>query len=118
MATISISEMISMQAQLQEKYKGIWEPIAPETAQSKLLWAVGEMGEIIDIFKKDGWESAASDESIRTHLMEETADVLMYLWDMLSCMGISAEEFSRVYEKKHAFNMKRTYGKDHFTEEG
>ena len=49
--------------------------------------------------------------------MEETADVLMYLWDMLYCMGITPEEFSEIYRKKHAFNMKRVYGVDKFTED-
>jgi len=117
MATLTISDMMKMQNELQEKYKGIWSPIEPKNAQNQLLWAIGEMGEIIDIFKKSGWEAALEDAGLRTHLMEETTDVMMYLWDVLACMGITAEEFSAVYEKKHAFNMKRTYGKDHFMDE-
>lgn len=106
-----------MQSELQEKYKGVWSPVAPENASSSLLWAIGEAGEIIDIFKKEGYEKASRDPALRVHLMEETADVLMYLWDMLACMGIRPEEFSDIYGRKHEYNMRRTYGKGHFTEE-
>ena len=116
MKTLSISDMMNMQNALQEKYKGIWSPVAPENAQNSLLWAIGEMGEIIDIFKKTGYEKAYHDPETRVHLMEETTDVMMYLWDMLACMGIKSEEFSEVYERKHNYNMKRTYGKGHFTD--
>lgn len=117
MATLTISDMMNMQAELQEKYRGIWQSITPDHAQDKLLWAAGEMGEIVDIFKKEGWESASKNENSLKHLCEETADVMMYLWDMLSCMGITPETFSSIYEKKHAYNMKRTFGEGHFTDE-
>lgn len=116
MDTLSITDMMNMQKELQEKYKGIWSPVSPENAQSSLLWAIGEMGEIIDIFKKTGYEKACSDSETRIHLMEETTDVMMYLWDMLACMNITPEEFSRVYGRKHSYNMKRTYGSGHFTD--
>lgn len=117
MNTLSIRDMMQMQNELQEKYRGIWSPVSPENAQSSLLWALGEAGEIIDIFKKEGCEKAFSDPALRVHLMEETADVMMYLWDMLACMGIKPEEFSAIYERKHLYNMKRTYGEGHFTDE-
>ncbi len=117
MDTLSIKDMMDMQAELQKKYEGIWQPTVPENARDSLLWAIGEAGEIIDIFKKKGHEAVLASDTLRTHLMEETVDVMMYLWDMLACMGISGDEFSDVYSKKHAFNMKRTYGRDHFITE-
>ena len=49
MADFSISEMQEMQRTLQDKYKDKWEPICPEVGQNKLLWMVGEIGEVIDI---------------------------------------------------------------------
>ena len=48
----TINEMQEMQRLLQEKYKDIWEPIGPETGKNKLLWMVGEIGEVVDIVKK------------------------------------------------------------------
>ncbi len=116
MDTLSIKDMMDMQTELQKKYEGIWQAVAPENAHKSLLWALGEVGEIIDIFKKKGHEAVLSSDTLRTHFMEETVDVMMYLWDMLACMGISSDEFSEIYAKKHDFNMKRTYGKDKFTE--
>ncbi len=48
----SIGEMQEMQDELQEKYKDKWEPICAETGKNKLLWMIGEIGEVIDIIKK------------------------------------------------------------------
>lgn len=48
----SVNEMLAMQKRLQEQYKGRWEEISPETGKNKLLWMVGEIGEVIDIVKK------------------------------------------------------------------
>ena len=58
MADISINEMQEMQKTLQEKYKHKWESISPEIGQNKLLWMIGEIGEVIDIVKKNGGERA------------------------------------------------------------
>lgn len=107
----SIRRMLEIQNELQEKYKGKWEPIGPSAAQNKFMWAVGEMGEVIDIFKKKGAQAVMDDAEIRTHFIEEMADVFMYMADVLNCMSVSAEEFADVYERKHAFNMKRDYVK-------
>ena len=54
MADFSINEMQEMQRALQEKYKHKWEPICAEIGQNKLLWMIGEIGEVIDIVKKYG----------------------------------------------------------------
>ena len=52
MTDFSIKEMLEMQKELQEKYKDKWEPISPETGRNKMLWIIGEIGEVIDIIKK------------------------------------------------------------------
>ena len=77
MADFSINEMQEMQVALQEKYKYKWEPIGPETGKNKLLWMIGEVGEVIDIVKKHGGVKASADEGLRKDLIEEMADVLM-----------------------------------------
>ena len=96
-----------MQKALQEKYKDIWEPISPETGKNKLLWMIGEIGEVIDIVKKHGGEKACRDPDLRRQLIEELADVLMYYNDVLLCYGISADELKQSYAEKFERNMKR-----------
>ncbi len=108
MADFSINEMQEMQRALQDKYKHKWEPICPEVGQSKLLWMVGEIGEVIDIVKKHGGANAAATEELRKDLVEEMADVLMYYYnDVMLCYGISAEELKQAYTEKFEKNMKR-----------
>lgn len=106
-----VARMLEIQNELQEKYKGKWQPIGPDAARNKFMWAIGEMGEVIDIFKKRGEDKIMNDEETRTHFIEEMVDVYMYMADVLNCMGISAEDFADVYERKHAYNMKRDYVK-------
>ena len=65
MADFSINEMQEMQKDLQEKYKHKWEPICAEIGQNKLLWMIGEIGEVIDIVKKHGGTKASTDEELR-----------------------------------------------------
>ncbi|MBQ7862982.1 MAG: DUF4298 domain-containing protein [Lachnospiraceae bacterium] len=103
----SINEMQQMQRTLQERYKDWWEPIGPETGQNKLLWMIGEVGEVIDIVKKNGGTKACSDSALRKDLVEELADVLMYYNDVLLCYGISAEELKKAYTEKFERNMTR-----------
>lgn len=107
MSDFTINEMQEMQKILQEKYKHKWEPICPETGKNKLLWMIGEMGEVIDIVKKHGDLKAVTDPELRKDLVEELADVLMYYNDVLLCYGISAEELKQVYTEKFDKNMKR-----------
>ena len=52
MEDFGLNEMLAMQRELQDKYKDKWEPISPETGKNKLLWMIGEIGEVIDIIKK------------------------------------------------------------------
>ena len=53
---------------------------------------LGEVGEVIDIIKKNGDKTAVEDAAIRQHLVEEMADVLMCYNDVLLRYGISEQE--------------------------
>ena len=107
MGDFSISDMLAMQQALQKKYKDKWEPICPEAGKHKLLWMLGEVGEVIDIIKKNGDQKAVEDTALRQHLVEEMADVLMYYNDVLLCYGISEEELKEAYTAKFEKNMTR-----------
>lgn len=107
MKDFSINEMQEMQRELQDHYKSRWSPICPETGKDKLLWMIGEIGEVVDIVKKNGGMRASEDEKLRKDLVEELADVLMYYNDVLLCYGITAEELKAVYTEKFEKNMKR-----------
>lgn len=107
MNDFSFADILDMQRTLQEKYKGQWEPIGPDTGRNKLLWMVGEIGEVIDIVKKHGDSKACTDASLRHDLVEELADVLMYFGDVMLCYGISAQELKETYVAKFQRNMNR-----------
>ena len=96
-----------MQRTLQEKYKERWEGISPDVGKNKLLWMIGEVGEVIDIVKKHGCQHACSDQTLRAALTEELADVLMYYNDVLLCFGITPEELKSAYTDKFRRNMLR-----------
>ena len=87
MGDFTIEDMLAIQQALQEKYKDKWEPIGPEAGKHKLLWMLGEVGEVIDIIKKNGDQKAVEDAEVRQHLVEEMADVLMYYNAVLLCYG-------------------------------
>ena len=107
MSDFGINEMQEMQKRLQNKYKNIWEPITPENGKNKLLWMIGEIGEVIDIIKKNGDLKACSDTKLRENLIEEMADVLMYYNDVMLCYGISVDELKQSYIKKFEKTMNR-----------
>ena len=107
MADFSINEMQEMQKALQDKYKHKWAPISAENGRNKLLWMIGEIGEVIDIVKKHGGTKASTDEALRKDLVEEMADVLMYYNDVMLCYGITADELKQAYSRKFEKNMKR-----------
>jgi len=107
MSDFGINEMLEMQRTIQEKYKGKWEPISPEAGRNKLLWMIGEVGEVIDIIKKNGGTEASTDVELRKDLVEELSDVLMYFNDVLLCYGITADELKESYTNKFEKNMKR-----------
>ena len=107
MDEFTVNEMLEMQRELQERYKDKWEPICAETGQNKLLWMVGEIGEVIDIIKQAGGENACTDEALRKHLVEELADVLMYFNDVLLCYDITSDELKTSYTEKFKTNLGR-----------
>ena len=100
MTDFSINEMSDMQKRLQDKYKDKWEKISCETGKNKLLWMIGEIGEVIDIVKKNGDLAACNDVELRKQLVEEMADVLMYYNDVMLCYDISADELKQAYTDK------------------
>ncbi|MCR5154795.1 MAG: nucleotide pyrophosphohydrolase [Lachnospiraceae bacterium] len=103
----SLNEMQEMQKKLEERYKERWEPLVPESSRNKLLWMVGEIGEVIDIVKKNGPERTAKDEKTREHLLEEMSDILMYYNEVMMCFNISPEELKQAYTQKIDKNMNR-----------
>ena len=107
MNDFGINEMLELQKALQEKYKDKWEGISPEIGKNKLLWMVGEIGEVIDVIKKNGDHKVCEEGTERSHLVEELADVLMYYNDVLLCYGITAEELKAAYTEKFHKNMGR-----------
>jgi len=107
MEDFGLNEMLDMQKALQDKYKDKWERISPEIGKNKLLWMIGEIGEVIDILKKHGGQTVCQDAQLRAELIEELADVLMYYNDVLLCFGISAAEFKQSYTDKFEKNMRR-----------
>lgn len=107
MSDFGINEMLEMQRILQDTYKDKWEAISPETGKNQLLWMLGEIGEVIDIVKKNGGTKASEDDKLRKHLIEELADVLMYYNDVLLCYDISADELKQAYAEKFKRNLKR-----------
>ena len=107
MDDFSIKDMLTMQQSLQEKYKDKWEKISPEAGKHKLLWMLGEVGEVIDIIKKNGDKKSIEDIDLRQHLIEEMVDVLMYYTDVLLCYEISEQELKEMYIAKFEKNMKR-----------
>ena len=68
---------------------------------------IGEIGEVIDIIKKNGESKALEENDLRRHLIEEMADVLMYYNDVLLCYGIRGEELKEAYTAKFERNCKR-----------
>lgn len=111
MPEINFSDMRQMQLELYEANKERWDPLVPAQARNQLLWLVEELGEAIAIIKKKGEDGIMKDEAVRENFCAELTDVLMYFNDALICYGISPEEISEAYLKKHSYNMKRDYVK-------
>ncbi|MFQ9393182.1 MAG: hypothetical protein ACLR2E_01855 [Lachnospiraceae bacterium] len=78
MNDFGINEMLEMQKALQEKYKDKWEGISPEIGKNKLLWMVGEIGEVIDVIKR---------MVIIRPVKKEQREVIWWRnWQMCSCI--------------------------------
>ncbi|MCQ2432090.1 MAG: nucleotide pyrophosphohydrolase [Clostridia bacterium] len=107
MADLSFSEMQELQAKLQGIYKGQWEAVNPGTGRNKLLWMICELGEVIDIIKKQGDDAIMHDDAVRAHFIEEMADSLMYFNDVLLCYDIKVDDLAEIYRKKMERNFTR-----------
>jgi NTP pyrophosphatase (non-canonical NTP hydrolase) len=113
MADIKVSDMMKMQMELFEKHKDTWSPIEAQYGRNSILWMMEEVGEVIALIKKKGEAEIVSEPSIRSLFVEEISDVLMYYIDTLLRYGISADEISDAYIKKHFKNMGRNYDKEY-----
>ncbi|MGI6689595.1 MAG: nucleotide pyrophosphohydrolase [Christensenellales bacterium] len=104
---LTISEILLCQQTLQEKYIAQWGDLSPEKGRSSLLWAYGELAEAADIIKKEGDDAIMEDPATRARFIEEIADTVMYLGDVLLCYGIDADAFTKVYREKCERNLSR-----------
>lgn len=107
MSEFSFGEILRLQRKLEDKYEEDWGALTPEMGKEKLLYLYGELGEVCDVIKKNGLQKVMSDETVRAHLLEETADCLMYLADFMLCYGITEDEIGEAFRKKLEINMNR-----------
>ena len=98
---------------LQEKYKGKWTPLSPESGRNNLLWMMEEMGEVISIIKKRGDQAIMEDSLLRAEFVEETVDIMMFYQNLLMSYEVSPEEWSEAFLKKHNKNMDRDFLNEH-----
>lgn len=106
---LTLGEMLDMQRELWEKNRDTWSPMEPEYGRNFLLWMVEEMGEVIAIIKKKGDAAIMDSPQVRAAFVEEMSDVLMYFGDTLLRYGVTAEELSDAYRRKHVKDMGRDY---------
>ncbi len=109
---LKVSEMMEMQTELWEKHRDEWSPMDAQHARSFMLFMFEEIGEAIAIIKKKGEDKIMGDGKVREEFVTELADVMMYYMNTLQCFGISADEFSEAYAKKHDKNMGRDYARE------
>ena len=107
MEEFTVNEMLNMQKTLQEKYKDKWGGLSAEEGKGHLLWMIGEIGEVIDIIKKHGGSKVIDTPELKSHLIEEMADVLMYFNDIMLCYDITSDELKDSYVSKFNKNMQR-----------
>ena len=107
MSDFSIQEMLAMQRTLQEKYKDKWEAIRPEAGKHKLLWMVGEIGEVVDIVKKNGDVEPLENKDLRKHLVEEMADVLICIQQLQIMYHVTDEELHAMKQYKEKRSIER-----------
>lgn len=74
---------------------------------------IEEVGEVISVIKKKSIEEIMENDVVRSHLVEEFTDVLMYFTDALNRFKITSKEFSNAYTKKFEKNLERDFEKDH-----
>ena len=97
MNDFGINEMLEMQKALQEKYKDKWEGISPEIGKNKLLWMVGEIGEVIDVIKKNGDHKACEESAERSAGDEKCAHTSFHAKLIRSVQGTLQNTPSRSF---------------------
>jgi NTP pyrophosphatase (non-canonical NTP hydrolase) len=110
---MKIEEMLERSKDLYELNKDKWSPMTPEHGKTFILYMIEEIGEVISIIKKKGEDEIMNNPEVRERFVEEMADVMMYYSDTLNRFGVTEEEFTNAYRRKHDHNMKRNYTKDH-----
>ena len=105
---LSLADMLEMQTELHAEHPE-WGALDATAGRNQLLWLTGELGEVIDVVKKNDPAHLSQPGYARDCLTEEIADVMMYLNDVLLCYDIAPEELSRAYYKKHLYNLRRNY---------
>lgn len=113
MSVLNFSDMLNMQKELYELNKDKWSPMKSEYGKDFFLWMMEEIGECISIIKKKGCNSVSENPNVRNLFCEEMSDVLMYYNDILLRFGITAEEISDAYIKKHNKNMNRNFSEEY-----
>lgn len=121
MGELAISDMMQMQRELWALHRDSWSPMEPKYGRDFILWMLEEIGESIAIIKKKGDQAIAQTPNVRAAFLEEMCDVLMYYFDTLLRYGVTPEELSAAYSRKHAKNMNRNFQKEYqeklFTQE-
>lgn len=110
---LKISQLMQMQRALYELHKDRWSPMEPQYGREFLLYMVEEMGEVISILKKKGNGAVLTEPAVRAAFLEEMSDVLMYYVDTLLRFGVTPEELSSAYVKKHLHNTGRNYEEEY-----
>jgi len=110
---LSIEDLLALSKALHKKYEDSWEPMEPEHARDSILYMIEEVGEVIAVIKKKSVDEMMNDPSVRSHLIEELTDVLMYFTDALNRFKITPEEFSNAYVSKYEKNLKRDFVREH-----
>lgn len=101
--------MLVLSKKLYKKHKHEWRKATPESNIYWIGWLMGEIGEVLDIIKKQGVSKIMKDKRTRKKMLEEITDCFMYLADILNRYRFTAEEFSQAYLTKMGYNLKRNY---------
>lgn len=110
---IRFSEVLGMSKELWNENKDKWAPMEPEHAKTFILYMIEEIGEVISIVKRKSTDELMAQGKTREHLVEELSDVMMYYADVLNRFGITSDEFSEAYFKKHKRNLGRDFEREH-----
>lgn len=113
MADLKISELMELQRALWERHRDTWAPMEPQYGRDFVLYMIEEIGECVAVIKKKGDRAIMEQPQVREHFVEEMSDVLMYFTDTLLRYGVSPEEFSEAYLRKHAQDLGRDYGAEY-----